>query len=571
MHDLVIRNGTLIDGTGAPAFTGDLAITDGCIAQVGGKAGAAKREINADGALVTPGFVDIHTHYDGQVTWDPYLSPSSSHGVTSVVFGNCGVGFAPAKPEKRGWLIGLMEGVEDIPGAALAEGIRWDWKSFPQYLDALDKTKLAIDVGAQMPHGPLRAYVMGERAHAIDKPHEEATPDEIAQMYALTKEALEAGALGFSTSRVLIHKSKAGELVPGTFASRDELFGIGKALKDVGHGVFQMTSIHDKLESEYAWIKDLAREVGCPVQFNFQQGDREPHQWKDILTMIEGAHAEGLRITAGMAGRPVGLLFSLQASLHPLVAYPVFHEVAALPPAERLARLRDPAFRARLLACPPRDLGEFINYLVRAYQKMFPMVTEMDYEPPPEKSIAAIAQATGQAPLEILLDAMLANDGKGFVYFPIFNYSYGNIDHLATQMRSPATVLSLSDGGAHCSVICDGSLPTFMLTHWARDRSRGPRLPLEFIVQRQTRDTARFYGLNDRGVLKEGYKADVNIIDYAKLGLSMPEMIYDLPANGKRLMQTSTGYVATIVSGVPIFEGGVATGGMPGRLVRGVR
>ncbi len=565
MHDLAIRNGSIIDGTGAPAFSGDLAIDAGRITQAGGKAGAARREIDATGAIVTPGFVDIHTHFDGQLTWDPYLSPTSGHGVTTIVAGNCGVGFAPAKPDKHAWLIDLMEGVEDIPGAALAEGIQWEWESFPEYLDAIARRKYAVDIGTQVPHGPLRAYVMGERGTA----NEEATPDDIAQMAALTQEGLTRGALGFSTSRVLIHKSKSGDLVPGTFASREELFGIGAAIRAAGHGLFQLTSIHDKLEPEYAWIKDLAREAGCPVQFNLQQADPAPDQWKTILAMIEAAQREGLHIYAGMAGRPAGMLYSWQSSLHPFIGYPSFATIAALPFAEKMQRLTNPAFRAALLAETPRDLGPQGNFVTRSFHKLFLLGDPPEYEPEACNSVAAIAAACGRRPEEVVYDMMMGNDGAALVYFPIFNYSNGNMDHLRTLMRSEATVLSLGDAGAHCGFICDSSLPTFMLTHWARDRARGARLPLEFVVRRQTRDTARVYGLNDRGVLAPGYRADVNIIDYARLHLNAPYITYDLPAKGRRLMQTASGYVATINSGVPVMMNGAPTGDLPGRLIRG--
>lgn len=576
MHDLVIRNGSIVDGTGLAAFSGDVAVDNGLVTQVGGKAASGRREIDAMGAIVTPGFVDIHTHFDGQLTWDPYLTPSNGHGVTTIVAGNCGVGFAPAKPDKHAWLIDLMEGVEDIPGSALSEGIQWEWESFPEYLDAIARRQFAMDIGTQVPHGPLRAYVMGERGVA----NEEATPHDIAEMAALVKQGLLAGALGFSTSRVLIHKSKSGELVPGTFASRDELFGIGHAIKAAGHGLFQMTTIHDKLESEYAWIKDLARETGCGVQFNFQQGDVQPNQWRDILTMLESAHAEGLKIFGGMAGRPAGMLYSWQSTIHPFVAYPSYAAIAALPLADKLVHLRQPEFRAKLLSEQPRDLGPQGNFVTRSFHKLFVLGDPPEYEPDPATSIAAMAQQRGCSPAELAYDLMMATGapreegragepGSALLYFPIFNYSNSNLDHLVTQMKSPATVLSLGDGGAHCGFICDTSLPTFMLTHWARDRKRGHTLPLEFIVNAQTRRTAQFYGLHDRGVLQPGFKADINIIDYPRLHLDAPYFTHDLPANGKRLMQKASGYVATIVNGVPVALNDKPTGDLPGRLIRG--
>ncbi|MCP5266613.1 MAG: amidohydrolase family protein [Burkholderiaceae bacterium] len=567
MHDLVIRGGQLVDGTGSAPVSGDLAIDGGRIASVGGRAGAGRREIDASGALVTPGFVDIHTHFDGQVTWDAHLSPSNGHGVTTAVFGNCGVGFAPARPSERVWLVDLMEGVEDIPGSALSEGIRWSWESFPEYLDALDAGRYAMDVGAQMPHGPLRTYVMGERGVA----NEEATERDIAEMSRLTREALDAGALGFSTSRVLIHKSKSGELVPGTFASRDELFGIGRAIAQAGHGVFQLTSIHASLHSEYAWIEELARTLGVTVQFNLQQADAAPEQWREVLAMIERAQAAGSRVFAGIAGRPAGLLFSWRSSLHPFFGYPSWREIAGLPWHEKLARLRDPAFRARMLAQRPRDLGEFANFMTRSHHKMFVLGDAPEYEPDPSTSIAARAEARGCSPESMLYDAMMADDGTALVYFPVFNYANGNMDHLVTLMRSEATVLSLGDGGAHCGVICDASLPTYMLTHWARDRARGERLPIEFVVRRLTHDTARSYGIGDRGVLAPGLRADINIIDHAGLRLNAPRMAFDLPTGARRLVQWADGYVATIVAGVPVRENGIDTGALPGRLIRAQR
>jgi N-acyl-D-amino-acid deacylase len=562
MEDLVIRNGTIVDGTGTARFTGDIAMRDGKLTQVGGKAGAAKRELDASGALVTPGWVDIHTHYDGQVTWDPYLSPSSWHGVTSVVMGNCGVGFAPVKPDKRAWVIDLMEGVEDIPGAALSAGIQWEWETFPQYMAALRAKKLAINVGAQIPHGPLRTYVMGERGADND----EATTADIAQMSQLVEEALQVGALGFSTSRTLIHKSSSGNLVPGTFATRPELFGIGHALKRAGKGVFQMTSNHIGMPQEVLWMADLARETGRPVAFNVQQIDQAPTLWQGLLKAVTDAQAQGVPLVGAVAGRPAGLLFSWQSSVHPFIAYPSFHTIAALPLEEKLAKLRDPAFKAALLAEAPKPLGEFGEFITKSFHKMFALGqgSAMDYEPTANQSAAAIATAQGQDPRALVYDWMMQDGGKAIIYFPIFNYSNHDFEHLRQLMESPHTLLSLGDGGAHCGVICDASLPTFMLTHWVRDRSRGPRMPLEFMVKRQTRDTARTYGITNRGTLEVGMQADINIIDFEKLAMAAPEMVHDLPANGRRLVQRATGYAATLVGSEPIYLAGEATGAMPG-------
>ncbi|MDF3881320.1 N-acyl-D-amino-acid deacylase family protein [Cupriavidus basilensis] len=565
MHDLVIRSGTIVDGTGRESFQGDLAIDGGMISQVGGKAGSARRELDAAGALVTPGWIDIHTHYDGQATWDPYLSPSTGHGVTTAVMGNCGVGFAPVRPADRAWLIKVMEGVEDIPGSVLSEGIQWDWETFPEYLDALDRRPKALDIGAQIPHAALRAYVMGDRG--ID--HDEATPDDLDQMCELVRQGMEAGALGFSTSRTFLHKYDERKYPPGTFVTGEEITRLGRVLGEAGHGVFQMTANHVSMDNELPWLERLARHTGLPVLFNLQQTDPAPDLWRDLMTTLDRAHAEGVPLYGGISGRPLGLLFSWQSSLHPFIASPAFVELAALPFEARIARLRDPAVRARILSEPRARMDRGIEAMFANYPRIFPLGESPDYEPAPEKSVAAIAASCGQEPLAIIYDLMLANDGKAILYYPSFNYSYGTLSHLHEMLQHPATVNSLSDGGAHCGYICDVSMPTFMLTHWARERSRGPRLALEAMVKRQSADTARLYGMTDRGTLLPGMKADVNVIDYARLRLHAPRMAFDLPAGGRRLVQEADGYVATMVAGVPIFENKVATGALPGRLLRG--
>ena len=565
MHDLVIRSGTIVDGTGRESFQGDLAIDGGMISQVGGKAGSARRELDAAGALVTPGWIDIHTHYDGQATWDPYLSPSTGHGVTTAVMGNCGVGFAPVRPADRAWLIKVMEGVEDIPGSVLSEGIQWDWETFPEYLDALDRRPKALDIGAQIPHAALRAYVMGDRG--ID--HDEATPDDLDQMCELVRQGMEAGALGFSTSRTFLHKYDERKYPPGTFVTGEEITRLGRVLGEAGHGVFQMTANHVSMDNELPWLERLARHTGLPVLFNLQQTDPAPDLWRDLMTTLDRAHAEGVPLYGGISGRPLGLLFSWQSSLHPFIASPAFIELAALSFEARIARLRDPAVRARILSEPRARMDRGIESMFANYPRIFPLGESPDYEPAPEKSVAAIAASCGQEPLAIIYDLMLANDGKAILYYPSFNYSYGTLSHLHEMLQHPATVNSLSDGGAHCGYICDVSMPTFMLTHWARERSRGPRLALEAMVKRQSADTARLYGMTDRGTLLPGMKADVNVIDYARLRLHAPRMAFDLPAGGRRLVQEADGYVATVVAGVPIFENKVATGALPGRLLRG--
>jgi len=565
MHAIVIRNGILVDGTGAPAREGALAIDGDRITAVGSDVGTGKREIDARGHIVTPGWVDIHTHYDAQVTWDPYVTPSSWHGVTTAVMGNCGVGFAPAHADEHDWLIQLMEGVEDIPGAAMTEGMAWEWESFPEYLDALERRPRIMDIGAQVPHGALRAYVMGERGAK----NEPATGEDIERMAAIVREGIAAGALGFSTSRTFIHKGSDGEYVPGTFAEEDELFGIGRALAGTGRGVFQMTSNHADMDREVEWMHRLGRETGATLSFNLLQFDEQPDKWRKLLRMLDAARAEGVDLYAQIAGRPAGILMTWQGTAHPFLPYPSYIRIHQLPWAERLARLRDPAFKAQLLSEEPLPMGEFETFIVRGFHKMFRLGEQPDYEPDPSTSVAAIAAREGCRPEEIAYDLLMEQDGQGLIYFPIFNYSNGNIDHLAEMLRHPGTAMGLSDGGAHCGVICDASMPTFMLTHWVRDRARGDRLPLELIVEAQTRGTARVYGLHDRGVLAPGLKADVNVIDLDRLTLHAPRMAFDLPAGGRRLIQRASGYTCTIATGQVVMEGGEPTGALPGVLLRG--
>jgi N-acyl-D-aspartate/D-glutamate deacylase len=566
MHDLVIRNGKIVDGTGAPAFVGDIAIDGDVIASVGGEAGAGRREIDASGLLVTPGFVDIHTHYDGQVTWDPYLSPSSWHGVTTLVMGNCGVGFAPVEPGKQQFLIGLMEGVEDIPGTALAEGIKWSWESFPQYLDAIEKMQRVIDVGAQVPHGAVRAYVMGERgAH-----NEEATEEDITRMAALVREAIKAGALGFSTSRTMLHRAKNKEVVPGTFASEAELLGIGRALRAAGHGVFEMASDMAGPDATMEWMIKLTRETGLPITFAMGQGDQNPDGWRRMLDRVKKYNAEGAHLAPQISPRPTGMLMGLQSSLHPFITHPTYHrELAHLPIDERVAEMRKPEVRARILAEEPGTKDRVTRYLVTNFAKYFRLGDPPDYEPAPETSIAACAQRAGKSAAELTYDLLLERNGREMLYVPFSNYASYNLDAVREMMTDTTTTLGLSDGGAHCGLICDASMPTYLLTHWVRDRSRGERLPVEFVVKRQTADTAKLYGLNDRGTLKPGLKADVNAIDLDGLRLHAPEMVFDLPAGGRRLVQRVDGYKHTVVSGEVTYQDGQPTGAMPGRLIRG--
>lgn len=566
-YDLIIRGGKIVDGTGEQPYIGDIAVKDGKIAAVGTVDGDATREMDATGHIVTPGWVDIHTHYDAQATWDSYLTPSSLHGVTTAVMGNCGVGFAPVKKEDRTELIELMEAVEDIPGAAMHEGISWEWESFPEFMDALDRRQYAMDIGAQVPHCSLRVYVMGQRG--ID--NEMATPDDIKQMHDLTLDGLKAGALGFSTSRTDLHNTLSGDPVPGTMAANDELRGIAAALKENGSGVFQISETHRDMDKEFEWMLDLAETTGRMVTFNLQQVDERPDLYRKMLGLLDEARARGVTNIRGQhSGRPVGLLMGWQTSVHPFIAFPEYAEYAALPIDERIEKLSDPEVRAKICAGQNvPNLGDFGNFVTTSFHKMYPMGDQEDYEPAPEDSIAARAERAGKTPLEMVYDAMMQHDGKALVYFPLFGYSTNDYTAIEETMKHPQTGLSLADGGAHVGAICDGGTPTFMLTHWARDRKRGATMPLEQIVRIQTKDTAEQYGLFDRGVLKPGMKADINVIDFENLKMDLPEMVFDLPAKGRRLLQGATGYKATIVSGEPVMEDGKPTGNLPGRLIRG--
>jgi len=568
MHDLVIRNGRIVDGTGAPARAGDIAIDDGVITAVGTVTGQGRREIDAAGLIVTPGWVDIHTHYDGQVTWDPYLSPSSWHGVTTAVMGNCGVGFAPVKRDRHDWLIELMEGVEDIPGSALAEGISWDWETFPEYLDSLDGKPRVLDVATHVPHSAVRAYVMGDRGAR----NEDATPEDIAAMSAIVAEGMRAGALGFSTSRTVVHTTKDGTVMPGTTAAADELLAIGKAMASVGPGVFEMSSDMNPADAEFAWMRAMSMDTGVTVTYSLLQSPMQPDNWVKLLDLTRQARAQGASIAAQIACRPTGLVLGWQSTIHPFVGRQTYRDIAHMPFEERLEKLKDPTVRAAILADPSRKMGPLGAIMTQGFDRMFRLQQpdgNLDYEPRAEDSIKALAQASGQSPDAIVYDMLMENDGRGYIYLPLLNYSEFNFDHIHAMMHDPNTVLSLSDGGAHCGVICDASFPTYMLTHWVRDRKRGPTLPLEKVVSMQTRDTARLYGLNDRGVLAPGMKADVNVIDFERLAIQAPEMVFDLPADGRRMIQRATGYVATVVSGVITYENGEATGEMPGKLIRG--
>ncbi|WP_149538306.1 N-acyl-D-amino-acid deacylase family protein [Siccirubricoccus phaeus] len=571
MHSTVIRGGTIIDGTGKPGFTGDIALDGDRIAQVGGKAGPGKREIDASGLIVTPGWVDAHTHYDGQATWDPVLAPSSWHGVTTILFGNCGVGFAPVRRKDHAELIGLMESIEEIPGIALAEGLKWNWESFPDYLDALDGMQRTIDIGAQIPHHPLRVYVMGERAIKL----EAATADDIAEMHRLTLEGMKAGAFGFTTSRTNSHKTPTGGMVPSRYSEIEELMGIGRALGKVGYGAFGMNSDFDIEESELAWMTQLGKETGRPVWFLLTDRPTDDQRWKRLMDGVRAARAAGAMVTAQVPGRPVGVMLGADTALNPFSIRPSYQRLLQLPIAERMKRLQDPAVRAEVLADTPSGellnrLSQFRQHIVRRWHRMFKLGNPPNYEPAESESIAAIAQREGRTPDEVAYD-YIAEDPANLIFFPVTGYNVADLEVTRSMLTDDATVLGLSDGGAHCSSILDAGMPTWMLIHWVRDRTRGPRLPLEFVVKRQTSETAKFFGLNDRGTLEVGKKADVNVIDFNGLRVQKPEVVYDLPAGGRRLVQQVSGYKATFVSGVPVFENGAHTGALPGKLVRAGR
>jgi len=571
MSELLITNAQLVDGSGAPARPADISIDNGIVTEVvdPGRASrmSADRILDAEGLLVTPGFVDVHTHYDAQVSWDPWLTPSSWHGVTTAVMGNCGVGFAPARPDRHDWLIELMEGVEDIPGSAMTDGIDWQWESFPEYLDAIDQRSYVIDIGTQIAHGPLRAYVMGQRG----ADNEPATLQDREQMAELVEDALRHGALGFSTSRTPLHKSKSGELVPGTMVDADELFAIAGAMSKVGHGNFQFSPEHIRVPNEeWVWMRELARRSGRPVSVNLSQTDQSPEIWRSVLRLLTEAHADGIPIYSQVAGRSIGIMYCLHGSVHPLLFHPAYAEIQHLPMNERLVALTEPERRRRIVEDIPDDGGLFHRIVIEKANGMWLVDgADIDYEPHRDESVAAIAARSGRPIAEIILDQLVSNDGHGMIYAPFFNYSYGDLSMTYEAHLHPHTRMGLSDAGAHCGAICDGGMPTFMLTHWTRDRRRGPRLPLEFVIHRQTRQTAEFYGLHDRGLIAPGYRADINVIDYEGLGFDVPRMAFDLPAAGRRLVQRGRGYRATFVAGVQTVVDDEFTGELPGRLVRG--
>jgi len=568
MHDLVIRGGTVVDGSGGKPFTADVAVDGGLITLVGKVEAKGHEEIDATGLIVTPGFVDVHTHYDGQATWDAEMAPSSWHGVTTVVMGNCGVGFAPARPDRHEWLISLMEGVEDIPGTALAEGMKWNWETFPEYLDALERLPRTVDVGTHVPHGAVRAYVLGDR----EQPGAIPTDEDIAEMSRIVEEGVRAGALGFSTSRTVLHKSVDGELVPGTTATAEELVAIGRAMGRVGYGVFEMASDMRREWNEFGWMGQLSRETGLPVTFAALQSIAKELPLEEQISEMRAQNDNGANIVAQIALRGNGIIMAWQGTVHPFRFKPAWAEIDGLPWDQQLAKLKDPAFKAKMIAeesvMPESDIADFLNIVANGWFTHYEMDPDFNYEPTAEESVLARATAAGQSAAEYGYDLLMKDEGKGFIYFPILNYRDGNLDFLEDLQASDDTVNSLSDGGAHCGTICDAASPTFMLQHWVRDRKKA-RISLEVAIKRQCRDTAILYGLHDRGLVMPGMLADLNVIDMDRLKLGKPWLAFDLPAGGKRLLQKADGYVATIKSGQVTFRDGVMQGATPGIVIRG--
>ncbi|RQH12857.1 amidohydrolase family protein [Bradyrhizobium sp. RP6] len=564
--DLVIRGGTVADGSGGELFEADVAITGGKISAIGTIASNGHEEIDARGKLVTPGFVDVHTHYDGQVTWSQDITPSSQNGVTTAIMGNCGVGFAPCKPDDHTRLIQLMEGVEDIPEPVLSAGIPWAWESFPDYMDWLSRRDFDIDVGAQLPHAALRVYVMGERGARRDP----STAEDNAAMARLAGEAVRSGALGFSTSRTLNHRTSTGDFTPTLKAGEDELTAIAGAMHRQGRSVLQFVLDLSTIHEDLPMMLRVADSTKCPISFSITQNDKAPQRWRQTLDEINAAARRGLYITAQIAARPVGLLLGLELSRNPFQTHPSYRAIAHLPLQERLARLRQPDVRKAILSETATATDDPLFFSPN-YDKMFLLGNPPDYEQPPENALGAQARRQGRQPEELAYDAMLSDEGRGMLYVPFLNYSDGNLDATREMLLDPQSVPGLSDGGAHCGIICDASFPTYLLTHWTRDRKRGEKLTIPFVVAAQSRKTALSVGLTDRGLIAPGYKADVNVIDYDRLHLHPPKVHYDLPVGGRRLLQDVDGYEATIVSGVVTRRHGAATGKRPGKLIRGAQ
>jgi len=581
MYDIKITGGQVHDGAGGAPRQADIAVRDGRIAAIGTDLGGATRTIDATGKLVTPGFIDIHTHYDGQASWDGQLRPSIDHGVTTAIMGNCGVGFAPVREADHDKLIKLMEGVEDIPGTALHEGLTWDWESFPDYLDALAKIPRTIDIAAMVPHDPLRVYVMGDRAvHS-----EPANDADIAEMRRLTREALEAGAVGFATGRSDVHKTADGDWTPSSESTREELTGIAKAFNGLGFGVVQAVSDFNlergeqDFDDEWSIIADYAKASGRPFSFSLMQRDFAPDQWLKLIERTEKLKDEGVDARMQVAPRAIGVFLGFNCTFHPFMGYPSYKTIADLPLAERVARMKEPAFKAQILSettdklsgpgssVPPLAdmLMEHIEFVA---EKFFQLGNPPDYEQSGENSLAARARAKGVSLMEMVYDTLLERDGHELIYLPLYNYTELNYDNVLKMMEHPQALYGLSDGGAHVGTVCDASMPTYMLTHWTRDRQRGRKLDLPRVVRMLTGAQADYMGMTDRGYLREGLKADINIIDLDRLQMEPPHMERDLPAGGQRLLQGATGYVATIVAGEVVMEEGELTGAMPGTVYR---
>ena len=574
MPDLVIRNATIVDGTGGPATEGDVAVDGDRITAVGRVGGKGAEEIDAAGRLVTPGFVDVHTHYDGQVTWDPLLTPSIWHGVTTVVMGNCGVGFAPAAPDRHEFLIGLMEGVEDIPGTALAEGLPWDWESFTDYLDSLGRRQYTIDVGAQVAHGAVRAYVMDERGAA----NEPATADDIARMAAIVQQGVAAGALGFTTNRLPMHTAVDGRPVPGTFATEDELFTLGRATRagsprgDVVFEVVTAGAMGEDLTAyprEIEWMARLSRETGLPFTFALGQLMNSPELWRELMVQVEDANAAGARLHPQVPCRPLGILLGLQTK-HAFVGRPSYEALAHLPVAERARRMADPAVKAAILSESQAPGATPLAGMIRRLSAfVFPLGDPPDYEPTADRSVAAMARAQGRTEEDVHYDLLLEQSGSALLLFTLGGYAHTNLDWALDLLSRRDTVLGLGDGGAHVGLICDSSYPTLLLSFWTRQRSRGARLSLEAAVRKLTSEPAHLYGLRDRGLVAPGHRADLNVIDLDALALRQPQVVHDLPADARRLIQRADGYTATVVAGTVVQRDGEDTGARPGQLIRG--
>ena len=563
MFEMIIRNGTVIDGTGRDRFVSDIGINDGKIVKIGNIKESSNNVIDAENKLVTPGWVDVHTHYDGQATWDPILAPSSWHGVTTVVMGNCGVGFAPVKPKDRDFLIELMEGVEDIPGAALSEGINWQWESFPEYLDALESFPRAIDVATQVPHGAIRAYVMGERCNSDYAP----TKEEVDQMAELVREGVEAGALGFSSSKTLLHKDINGEYMPGTFSGNEEMLALGLGMKGLNNSVFELVSDHLGEDEEWQWVKDFQKQTGLTVTLIATTAPA--YKNNKMYNLAEQARIEGYEIRPQAAGRPTGVLHGLQSSFHVFVGHPTWRkELASLNHKELVDSLRDPETKKKILSEETTIKNELLQDIPSLMAQVFPLGENPNYEPEFKDSVAGIAKELKLDVMEVMYDLLLKGEGKELFYQPLGGYHTYDLEPQKKLLEHPNVLFGLSDGGAHCGVIADAGMPTFIMTHWGRDRTRGEKLSLEFIVKSLTSSTAEAFGMFDRGYLKEGFIADINIIDFDSLRLHRPEAIFDLPAGGRRLVQRPEGYEMTIKAGEVIFDNGTHTGALPGKLIR---